>query len=160
MNRLIKVYEKFIEKGLQRINEEWFPTSPFFFPLKYKENGPSVLPIYGYIFEVRKYRNYATGLYCITGSNYKKEPVSDLLFILEMEGFEMSRSTFYMSSDNLVTDKEGSDKYLIFTHVDDVAAPAFKGIGYIPQNAGPDFDAEYGRKMYKLNRPFRIKVVG
>jgi len=156
MSRLIKVYEKFIEKGLQKINEEWMPSCPYFYPSKYGKNG--MMPDSGYIFEVRKYRNGATGLYCITG-NFKKEPVHELLFILEMDDFEMSTSTFYMDSIDEIVTREGRDKYLIFTHVDDVAAPEFIKIGYIPQNAGPDFNAEYGRKMYKLNRPFRIKVV-
>lgn len=153
MSRLIKLYEKFIEKhkGFQKVNEEWMPSCPYF---EVAKNGRD-----GYIFEVRKYRNGATGLFCITSNYTKKEPVSELLFILEMEDFEMSEGIFYLVDIDSVVTREGRDKYLIFTHVDDIAAPAFKGIGYIPQNAGPDFDAEYGRKMYKLNRPFRIKVV-
>ena len=152
MSRIIKLYEKFIEKhkGFQKVNEEWMPTVPYFEVANKKD---------GYIFEVRKYRNGATGLFCITSNYTKKEPVSELLFILEMEDFEISEGIFYLDDIDSVVTREGTDKYLIFTHVDDVAAPAFRGIGYIPQNTGPDFDAEYGRKMYKLNRPFRIKVV-
>jgi len=158
MSRIIKLYEKFLtnREELKKINEEWMPSVPYFFPSKY--SGESMLPTSGYIFEVRKYRNGATGLFCISG-NYKKEPVHELLFILDIENFEMSEDKFHMDDIDTVTTREGMDRYLIFTHVDELAAPEFKKIGFIPENAESDFNAEYGKKMYKLNRPFRIKVI-
>ena len=57
--RIIKLYEKFLtnREELKKINEEWMPGAPYFFPSKY--SGESMLPTSGYIFEVRKYRNGA-----------------------------------------------------------------------------------------------------
>jgi hypothetical protein len=151
MARLIKVYEKFIEtnKQLIKLNEEWFPTHPFFFLRKYKES--SMIPQSGYLFEIRKNKN-STLLFCIKGS-YKKDPVHELLFTLEMEDYEMSSEIFYMSGVSITTELIDQNRYLIFTHVDEIAYPAFKEFGFINGNEMTN------DKTYRLDKPLKIKII-